>query len=72
MTGQIKRNDGDVQIQSLKKGQRFVRFHKGESYVVTVQKRRLPNKYSALLWVTSDEHGEELLNLSRTVWVETV
>ncbi len=72
MRGNVKANEDDKRVQDLKKGDRFNRFHKGETYVVTVAKKRLPNKYSALVWVTSEEHGEELLSLSRTVWVEII
>lgn len=73
MSGMIKRNKGDVQIQSLKKGDRFVYFLNGRDHEVTVVKRRLPNKHTALLKVTGIEDGEEtLLSLSRTVWVDKI
>lgn len=71
MRGMLKGGDDSVQIQSLKKGDRFVYFLNGRDYEVTVVARRLPNKYTALLRVTGIEEGEEtLLSLSRTVWVD--
>lgn len=73
MRGMMKNGENSVRVQSLRKGDSFTYFRNGQSYDVTVVKRRLPNKHTALLRVTGMEEGEEtLLSLSRTVWVDLI
>lgn len=72
MRGNVKGSENSVMVQGLKKGDTFEYFRDGKTYEVTVVKRRLPSKYSAVLRVTGIGEGETILSLSRTVWVEKI